>query len=256
MTAARRGWIAGAVVVIAAVVTFLAWPEKGKDTTYNEETVAIMKRVMAPDANGVDAGAFEGTLTEPMTRIAPRGTHFAIEPLPEFAAKLRKKFPAVHVLELALADTSGTTDFLAAVEDPTRSGLRPQEYPRADEHIKHITVRVARLDEVIPESLKVAFIKIDVEGAEYALLKGAAKTIRRSRPVIVFEYGKAGVEHNGTTPEMMWSLVHDQYGLDVTLMRTYLDGGRAYTKEEFIAMVKSYADWMFVAYPATAGAPP
>ena len=189
-----------------------------------------------------------------MTRAAPRGEHFAVEPLPEYAARLRTKFPRVHVLEMALADTSGTSDFLAAVEDPTRSGLRTQEYPRAVEHLKHITVRVARMDEVIPDSLKIALIKIDVEGAEYAVLKGAAKTIRRSRPVIVFEYGKAGVEHYGTTSEMMWSLLHDQYGLELALMRTYLDGGPAYTKDEFQAMVKSTADWMFVAYPKASAA--
>lgn len=246
----RRLLIAGGLLTAGGVIAFFAWPEKGKDTRYNEETVAIMERVMAPDANGVDVGAFEGTLTEPMTRIAPRGRHFAVEPLPEYAAALRTRFPRVTVLEMALSDTSGTSDFLAAVEDPPRSGFRPQEYPRADEHVKHITVRVARMDEVIADSVKVAFIKIDVEGAEYDVLKGAAKTILRSRPVIVFEFGKAGVEHYRTTPEMMWSLLHDRYGLELALMRTYLDGGPAYSKQEFEAMVASYADWMFVAYPA------
>ena len=255
MTTSRRALIAGGVV-IGAVVTFFAWPEKGKDTRYNEETVAIMQRVMAPDANGIDVGAFEGTLTKPMTRIAPRGVHYAVEPLPDYAAKLRTKFPAVHVLEMAFADTAGSADFLAAVEDPTRSGLRPQDYPRTDEHVKHIAVRVARMDDVIPDSVRIGFIKIDVEGAEYAVLTGGAATIKRSHPVIVFEYGSAGIRYYGTTPEMMWSLLHDQYGLELALMRTYLDGGPAYTKEGFLSMVKSTVEWMFVAYPAaTARAP-
>jgi hypothetical protein len=105
------------------------------------------------------------------------------------------------------------------------------------------------MDDVIPDSLRIGFIKIDVEGAEYAVLKGGAATITRSHPVIVFEYGAAGIQHYGTTPEMMWSLVHDQYGLELALMRTYLDGGPAYTRDAFLAMVKSTAEWMFVAYP-------
>ena len=137
------------VIAIALLATFgagaayLLWPEKGKDTLYNEETVAIMQRVMTPTSNGVDVGAFEGTLTAPMALIAPQGQHWAIEPQPIYAARLLKRFPNVHVCECALSDHAGTENFLLAIDDPPRSGFRKQDYPLGEDRTKQITVRVA-----------------------------------------------------------------------------------------------------------------
>lgn len=246
----------GALACVA-VVAWLLWPEeKGKDTQYNEQTVAIMRRVMAPDANGVDVGAFEGTLTRPMTEIAPRGHHYAMEPQPAYAARLRSQFPRVDVCACALGDTDGTMPFVVAREDPTRSGFHTQDYPTPNEHTDTVMVPVRRLDDVVAAATPIRFIKIDVEGAEYLVLRGARETIRRDRPYIAFEYGKAGMKSYGTTPEMMWSLLHDDLGLELALMQTWLDGGRAYTKAEFTAMVRRGDEWMFVAFPAaTPGTP-
>lgn len=95
----------------------------------------------------------------------------------------------------------------------------------------------------------ISFIKIDVEGAKYMVLRGATKTIRRDHPVVVFEYGKAGRVNYGTTSEMMWNLLHDDLGLDISLMRTWLDGGPPFSAEGFRAMAESGAEWMYVAYP-------
>lgn len=224
-------------------------PNDGKDTRYNEETVAIMRRVMAPDANGVDVGAFEGALTRPMVEIAPHGRHIAVEPQPSYAAKLREEFPQVRVLELALGDHPGTADFIEALDSPARSGLKKQEYPTEHERTKTISVRVARLDDLVSPDTPIAFIKIDVEGAEYMVLRGAVATIRRDRPVIAFEYGRAGRQDYGTEPATMWRLLHDELGLEISLMRTWLDHGPPFTAEGFRQMVDSGKEWMFIAYP-------
>lgn len=248
---ARNVVMSAGALAFVSVAAWLLWPEeKGKDTIYNEETVAIMRRVMAPDANGVDVGAFEGTLTRPMVEIAPRGHHYAVEPQPAYAARLKQQFPNVEVCACAFADTDGTAPFVIAKEDPPRSGFHTQDYPTPNEHTDTVMVPVRRLDDVVASTTPIRLIKIDVEGAEYLVLLGARETIRRDRPYIAFEYGKAGMKSYGTTPEMMWTLVHNELGLDLALMRTWLDGGRPYTEAEFTATVRGGQEWMFVAFPA------
>lgn len=52
------------------------------------------------------------------------------------------------------------------------------------------SIRVKALDSIIDESETVRLVKIDVEGHEEQVLIGAEQTIRRNRPVILFEQHK------------------------------------------------------------------
>lgn len=241
----------GVGVASCAIVASDAGP--GRDARYNKDTVSIMRRVLGPDSNAIDVGAFVGELTRPMIVFAPRGRHWAVEPQPVFAHRLRTEFPGVTVLELALGDAEGTVDFTLALDDPAYSGFKVQLYPRADEKTRTIRVRVARLDDVIPRDAPVAFVKIDVEGAELMVLRGARETLRRHRPVVVFEYGRTGRETFGTTPADLWTLLHDELGLELSTLGAWLAGGPAFDAAGFARMVESGREWMFVAHPA---APP
>jgi FkbM family methyltransferase len=48
-------------------------------------------------------------------------------------------------------------------------------------------ISVRRLDDVIEPTVRVLLYKIDVEGHEYEALRGSEQTIRRNRPIILFE---------------------------------------------------------------------
>lgn len=57
-----------------------------------------------------------------------------------------------------------------------------------------------RGDDVLPQALQgrpLALLKIDVEGAELAVLQGLAQTVARERPVVVFESNGAGGAQGG-----------------------------------------------------------
>jgi FkbM family methyltransferase len=57
-----------------------------------------------------------------------------------------------------------------------------------------------RGDGVLPQALQglpLALLKIDVEGAELAVLQGLADTVARERPVVVFESNRAGGAQGG-----------------------------------------------------------
>jgi FkbM family methyltransferase len=149
-----------------------------------------------------------------MLEIAPRGKHYAFEPIPYLAANLRRLCPTVSVHACALSDTEEVATFAHVVNVPGWSGLRRGDYPDQVE-VEQITVDVRRLDDVIPADTAVRFIKIDVEGAELQVLRGGVNTIRRCRPHIVFEFGEGHARPYGTTPEMIWDYLTSQCGLGV-----------------------------------------
>lgn len=117
---------------------------------YDRQTVAVMKRVLRPDSNCIDVGASTGKLLKHMVRLAPRGTHFAFEPLPRFYDALVEKFPTARVYNMALSDAAGESTFRHVVSNPAYSGLRPRRYDRPNELVEEIVVRTGRLDDLIP----------------------------------------------------------------------------------------------------------
>ena len=217
------------------------------DTGYNRETIAIMRRVLPANGTGIDVGAFKGVLTRGLVQAAPGGRHWAVEPQAEYAERLRRDFPQVTVLSLALGDSTGTVSFVQALQAPARSSLRRQDYPKGEEQTRDITVRLARLDDVIPDSQPVHLIKADVEGAEYLVFRGARRTLQRWHPVLVFEYGHAGQDQFQVTPSMMWALLTETHGYRLYLLRDYLADRPPLTVTEFVRALER--DWMFVAVP-------
>ena len=150
----------------------------------------------------VDAGAHEGRLTLPLARL-PASRVVAFEPLPPAFARLQKAVsaewdgmipPHVTLRREALAEYSGTTTIAA----PCIGGVLQEEWAsiakdyaalrQADPRIEAIEtwpVDVLRLDDTCLTN--VTAIKIDVEGAELEVLRGARKTLRRYRPCLSIE---------------------------------------------------------------------
>jgi FkbM family methyltransferase len=148
-------------------------------------TVALAK-LIGPDFNCLDVGSHVGSSLVELVRLAPRGRHVAIEPAPEKAASLERRFPHVRVINAAVSDKSGTASFFQAKE----SGYSSLRRPIDQELVGEIPVEVVRLDDVIDG--KVDFMKLDVEGAELPALRGAEMLLDRDQPIIVFECGPHG----------------------------------------------------------------
>jgi FkbM family methyltransferase len=161
--------------------------------------------------------------------VAPRGRHIAYEPLPELATRLAAEFPAVDVRGRALSDHGGETEFVHVLTRPGWSGFRERPYP-GSETVRRITVTTERLDEALAPDYVPHFIKIDVEGAEEQVLRGAQETIRRYRPVVALEHGVGSADYYGTRPETIHAILSDDCGLTIF----DLDGGGPYSLEHFV----------------------
>ena len=155
---------------------------------------SVLRRLLKPDSNGVDVGCHIGSFLHLLNSIAPNGEHTAIEPSEMKGQWLARKFPKTHILNIAVADFTGRSTFEENTSRPGLSKLNDQVVPGKN-YNNYYEVDVERLDDILTE--RVDFIKIDIEGGELSALRGAEKTIERSRCPILFECGS---EYNKDKP--------------------------------------------------------
>ena len=212
---------------------------------YDRLTAAVIRRVLRGGGRAVDVGAHDGALLRWMVRTAPRDAHIAVEPLPGHAAALRRRFPRVQVFEGALSDREGTATFSYVPSRPAVSSLSTRTGIGADE-IETLEVQLTTLDRLVGEE-PVRLVKIDVEGAEHAVLLGGSDTIRRDRPVIAFEHGPGA--HGGVTVADMHRLLTGELGLRVSLLDDWLAGRPSLSEQAMVESQERDKHFFFLAHP-------
>jgi FkbM family methyltransferase len=222
-------------------------PGERKNRQYDRETVEVMTCCLEHDSLCVDGGAHHGSILGHMFRIAPGGRHFAFEPLPHLARKLEKRFPDARVRQAALGSRAATSVFHFVENDPGYSGLQQREYDRPDPVITELDVEVVRLDDVIDESERPRFIKLDLEGGEYDALRGASRVIEASRPIVVFEAGERSSGRYGVSPDMIFDLFDDRFAYRLSTMERWLGDEPAFSRQAFL---DAYGrEFFFIATP-------
>ena len=221
-----------------------------KNLKYDRQTRAVIKKCCSIDSNCIDVGCHKGEVLDVILGYAPNGTHYAFEPIPYLFDELKENYQHknVAVYNLALSDTQSVTNFTLVPDNPEYSGLRRRKYDKEDEKVELIETKTDLLDNIVSGNTKIDFIKIDVEGAELQVLTGAKETIKRSKPVIVFEHGLGASDYYGTTPNDIHNLLVDQCGMKISLMERWLKNKNALTKAEFLDQYNSGLNFYYIAY--------
>ena len=207
--------------------------------------------MLRPDSNAADVGCNRGAVLREIVRLAPRGRHFAFEPLPGLHRRLRRRFPGVTCVPAALSDAPGTVAFTHYPGMDILSGLARRPFA-GDVGVAEIAVRADTLDAAVPPDVRLDFVSIDVEGAEYRVLRGAAGVLRRCRPVVAFECAKGLLDLHGHAPEQVYDVLAE-CGLEVRPLAGWSPAASPLGRSGFAADFHAGRHAMFVASPPGPG---
>lgn len=193
-------------------------------------------------ASCIDVGASVGDVLQRLVHRFPAGQHLAFEPLPDLAADLARRFPAVDVRNAALSDVAGTAVFHRNRASPARSSLGTLGV--ASSGLEELEVRVDVLDDCLSDGYVPHLLKVDVEGNEAKVLAGARRLLAEHRPLVVFEHGWRAAAQLGSTP----AEVHAP--LAAAGLRVFdIDGGGPYGVKAFEARARDEELWTWIAVP-------
>jgi FkbM family methyltransferase len=180
---------------------------------YDDTTLSLLESYLTPGSVVIDVGANVGFYTVRLGRALKRlggGTLHAFEPVPGNAARLAQNIAAndlgaiVQLHETALGSRDGRVAFVLENEHESTTGNAAMIGASGASSFSYdIEVDLTTLDGFAERVALTActLLKLDVEGAELEVLRGATATIARFRPVILAEYNERWAQTFGWNRE-------------------------------------------------------
>jgi FkbM family methyltransferase len=174
----------------------------GRQVKSGDLAAALTDRFVSDGTVAVDVGASWGLFSYHLaSKVGGSGTLFSFEPHPMNRAvleKLAKARPFVHFRPVAVSDLAGSADMQVPVfgnrhvtaQSSIAHGFDGQHGVR----VEKVTVPTVRLDDEIGEQ-HIDFIKIDVEGHEISVLRGASDVLRKYLPPMLIEIEQRHLDH-------------------------------------------------------------
>ena len=175
-----------------------------------EETASVVSSGMTVVDIGANVGVYTSILAE---LVGPSGRVIALEPATDNWRALNKALAAnrwsnVEIHRVAAADRNGHMYFEQSFYNSGNNALAETSNADSD------AVEVIRLDDLLA-GRKVDFIKIDVQGWEAAVLRGAGQTLSQNRPLCVrVEIWPTGLLQAGSSPDEVVALL-EKAGLQI-----------------------------------------
>lgn len=157
-----------------------------KELRKGEREIRLVPFLADPARLALDVGANKGVWTYALLKAGCR-VH-AFEPNPKMFAVLKRwAKDRAQLHPIALGDASGEAVLMIPkrASGYSNQGASLSANTLGDEAFGSVTVETRRIDDL--GLTDIGFIKIDVEGFELQVLKGAAETLARDRPNLVVE---------------------------------------------------------------------
>ena|GEM_PF-1163163 len=222
-----------------------------------EEFERIVRRVyecaLRDGDTAVDVGAHVGKHAVPMAlACGPSGHVLAVEPIDWAVERLDARIlgarlgAVVTTFYGCCGEAEGEVEFSVVPSHPGWSSIAPRA--EVTDSVR-MTVPQFTVDRLCRDAERVRFLKIDVEGAEPLVLRGAVATIDRFRPVIHVEVIEPALEAFGLKLEDVGDplrsrgyRIYDLLGNDVTDVESWLRSSAAPAPADYIAVLPDDRD--------------
>jgi FkbM family methyltransferase len=212
---------------------------------YERDLVDLFKSTLKPGMTVLDVGANIGYFSAIAAGlVGSEGSVYAFEPVPECFARLQRNLSSFrwsHAYPCAVGDATGmATIHFNEHELGWGSLLSDKDLTLAT------VVQLISLDDwMLREGIRsLHFIKMDVEGGEYRVLQGAARTLHDLRPIIAAELNSVCLSRDHHTPEdviqLLQSAEYQTFSFNNGVLAIPREDGhvlselRAYTKNPFV----------------------
>ena len=158
-----------------------------------EPELVWIKEYLPKKAVILDIGANVGTFLYQLENKLDHEHIYAFEPNKKLYNRLKRLFPTMRILPLALSDENTTAEFKVPIINgkmiASRGTLNTGYKEKGEEKSYTEKVKVIKLDDwaAIEHFNRLDFIKIDVEGNEMKTLHGAKEIIRQFTPTLMVE---------------------------------------------------------------------
>ena len=181
------------------------------DGTWELWITQFLARLIKPGQTVVDVGANHGYFTLLMAdAVGPKGVVYAIEPNPRLREVLTQSLAVngfsarTRLWDVAATDQDNVELLLTIPNNEPKNGhLTPHASdPNA------IPIKGMSLATLLADAPRIDLLKIDVEGAEEAVLNGGWDVIQRDRPDIILEFNR----HRCRDPQGLLTRLRSLYG--------------------------------------------
>jgi len=167
-------------------LSWLLWT----DPTLYDDELDFIKRYLVRGNMVVDIGANIGIITLSVSDIVSNnGIVYSIEPNPKTFEYLKgnikeNQFSNIRVFQLAIGEKEAVTTFNSDSSDDLSNSLSLENMNSENSTV----IQIKPLDEIIPKNTWIHLLKIDVEGFEIFVLKGAKRCLSMTDCIYIESY--------------------------------------------------------------------
>ena len=185
------------------------------DKGYEPDLATLCLSCLDQNRDFIDVGANIGFFSVLAASNLKSGRVLSIEPMSNSRDRLRKNISInglkhkVEIFEGAVSDKIGTTTINYIEGKEEYSSILNIEHPGVDGQVaKKCQTSTSTLDHLVAElNLNPGMIKVDAEGSEALVFKGAQETFRKHRPIILSELSDYLLKRNSSSAQEVIDLI-------------------------------------------------
>ena len=184
---------------------------------YELDILTLLRKLIEPQSYYFDVGANIGLMSVPILKDIPGCHVISFEPSPNALPYLLRTLSESDyrdrwtVVGQALGGASADTQF--CINEPGLGAFDGIQDTHRVKSKSTISVSMTTLDLVWREigKPKVSMIKIDVEGSELEVLKGATDCLQQDKPFVLLEWNSTNLKANRVDPYLLldFAQTHD-----------------------------------------------